>query len=113
MLAASMKLEGTEWAFAGDAGKSARFVSFSAGQRVSGFSGCNRFTGKFHQSDDKLTIGPLASTRMACKGGGMQREQSFLALLRQVHSVRIVQSKLTLLGKDGSQLTTLIRRGKL
>ena len=106
-----MKLEGTGWSFPSDAGKSARFVSFSAGQRVSGFSGCNRFSGKFHQLDGKLTIGPLASTRMACKGDGMQREQHFLALLRQVEGILVENGKLTLLAKDESHLTTLIRRG--
>jgi heat shock protein HslJ len=41
----------------------------------------------------------------------MQREQHFLALLRQVEGILVENGKLTLLAKDGSHLTTLIRRG--
>lgn len=35
---------------------------------VSGNTGCNRFKGQASVADNQLTLGPLASTRMACQG---------------------------------------------
>lgn len=54
--------------------------STSGGQRkVSGFSGCNRFTGTYDLSGGQLSIGPLASTRMACAtGAGTSLEGPFV-----------------------------------
>ena len=45
--AATFKLAGSEWGFAGETGKSARFVQFRSGAKVGGHSGCNRFTGTY------------------------------------------------------------------
>lgn len=50
------------------------------GNRVHGFSGCNRFTGSYELSDDRLRLGQLASSRMACVEG-MEQEQRFLDAL--------------------------------
>jgi META domain len=79
--AATFELVGTEWGFAGETSKSARFVQFRSDGKVGGHSGCNRFTGTYTQKDDTMTIGPLASTRMACQPEVMEREQQFLAML--------------------------------
>lgn len=43
--AATFNLAGSEWGFAGETGKSARFVQFRSDGKVGGHSGCNRFTG--------------------------------------------------------------------
>jgi heat shock protein HslJ len=58
-------LAGTEWGFTGDVGKAARFIQFRSDGRVTGYSGCNRFTGTYVQNGGALTMGPLATTRMA------------------------------------------------
>jgi heat shock protein HslJ len=50
------------------------------GNRVRGFSGCNRFTGGYELNDGRLRFGQLASTRMACVKG-MEQEQRFLDAL--------------------------------
>jgi heat shock protein HslJ len=34
--------------------------------KVTGFDGCNNFFGNYTRKGNKLTFGPLASTRMAC-----------------------------------------------
>ena len=36
--------------------------------KVSGFDGCNNFFGNYTSEGNKLSFGPLASTRMACPG---------------------------------------------
>jgi META domain-containing protein len=64
--ASTFDLAGSEWGFAGETGKSARFVQFRSDGKVGGHSGCNRFTGTYTQKDDALKMGPLATTRMAC-----------------------------------------------
>ena len=50
------------------------------GDRVQGFSGCNKFTGNYQQGDGQLHFEPLASSRMACITG-MEQEKHFLDAL--------------------------------
>lgn len=54
------------------------FLAFSAGGRVSGFSGCNRFTGGYKQDGSSLSFTPLAVTKMACPPPAGMLERSFL-----------------------------------
>ena len=49
------------------------------GQKLFGFGGCNRLSGKFSVTDGTLTLGPLAATKMACKNDDL--EPRFLAAL--------------------------------
>jgi putative lipoprotein len=85
MVAANpIDLAGTEWGFTGDVGKAARFIQFRSDGRVTGYSGCNRFTGTYVQNGDALTMGPLATTRMACPPQMMKREQEFLELRSKI-----------------------------
>lgn len=58
-------------------------VFTSAGNRVSGFSGCNRFSGTYEEKNGRLDFGPMAATMMAC-GEGMDQEQAFLKALEIV-----------------------------
>ena len=58
-------------------------LNFDADLRVSGISGCNRYTGQATVSGQDLTLGPLASTRMACPEATMNQEDRFLAVLNQ------------------------------
>lgn len=80
--------------------------------RISGFSGCNRFTGGYTLQGERLRFGPAAGTRMACQHG-MALEAEFLQLLPQVASWRIQGGALTWLNAQGQSLarfdTTLQR----
>ena len=55
-------------------------------------------------------MGPLATTRMACRPEVMEREQQFLTMLGQVRHAEASYLKLTL--KDGNDkvLAELVRR---
>jgi heat shock protein HslJ len=102
-------LAGTEWGFAGDTGKSARFVQFRSEGKLGGYSGCNRFTGTYVQNGNALTMGPLATTRMACPPQIMKREQEFLDLLGKIRHVDRTHLQLILKDGDGNVLAELIR----
>ena len=50
--------------------------------RVYGTGGCNRFNGGWQQKGDKITLGPLMSSMMACEPSTkMETESKLLAVL--------------------------------
>lgn len=53
-----------------------------AGDRLSGSGGCNRFMGGYQTESDRLSIAPLASTRMACEESVMNQETKYLTALQ-------------------------------
>ena len=108
--AATFRLAGSEWGLAGETGKSARFVQFRSGGKVGGHTGCNRFTGTYTQKDDTLTMGPFATTRMACQPEVMERERQFLAMLTNVRHVEGTHLKFSLKDGNGEVLAQLVRR---
>lgn len=52
------------------------------GDRISGSGGCNRFTGSYQAESSTLSIGALASTRMACEESVMNQETNYLTALQ-------------------------------
>jgi heat shock protein HslJ len=108
--ASMINLAGTEWGFSEEIGRTARFIQFGSDGRVSGSTGCNRFSGTYCQDGDALTIGTLATTRRACLPEVMRREQQFLTLLGNVLYAEGTHLKLTLKGPDGNVLAELVRR---
>jgi heat shock protein HslJ len=59
-----------------------QIITFTKDGKVYGDSGCNRFTGTYKVKGDHLTIGPLASTMMACPEPQMSAEATFLTRLQ-------------------------------
>jgi heat shock protein HslJ len=57
-------------------------ITFTADGQVYGDSGCNRFTGKYTTDGDRISIGPLASTMMACPQRQMDAEATFLTRIQ-------------------------------
>jgi heat shock protein HslJ len=110
----SLSLVGPVWELlAYNNGKQA-IVSALAGARVTlelrddgtlgGFDGCNRFMSGFTLEGDRLTIGPIATTRMACRGpeGVGEQAAAFAAALGTVTGYRIEGDELTLLSAEGT-----------
>jgi heat shock protein HslJ len=52
------------------------FLQFTSADQLRGFGGCNRFNGSYLAGEDKLTVGPLLTTRMYCPNMGY--EDAFL-----------------------------------
>lgn len=82
--APSATLEEASWRLTGlpghmvPSGNGAPTARFEGG-RVSGFSGCNRFTGGYTVDRDRVTVGNLAGTMMACPEPAMAVEKAFLS----------------------------------
>ena len=79
-------LEGTDWVIlrVGEMDALAdrpADIAFTNG-RVSGTTGCNRFSGSYDVNTTALTLGPLAATKMACPGTAMEQENKLLAILK-------------------------------
>ena len=65
--------------------------------RVNGFGGCNHFTGsyKLNAAAARLSFGQIATTSMACVSG-MEVEQAFYEVLRNVDNYSLAGDHLTL-----------------
>ena len=79
-------------------------LAFGSDGTLSGNSGCNSYNGTFTVTDDQITIGPLASTRMACAdpAGVMEQESMYLAALGSAATYQIKDTGLELRTKDGA-----------
>lgn len=75
-------------------------MTLTADGKIHGFSGCNQFMGTYRLDGDRLKIGPLASTRMACERG-MELERQFLQALRGSVHFDISEQLLNVRNADG------------
>jgi heat shock protein HslJ len=81
-------------------------INFDASaNRVSGFSGCNRFNGSYTIDGNNITFGPLASTKMMCREEANTIEHNMFDTLSQVNSFSLQNNVLTLF-KDKDVLLT-------
>ncbi|MGW6783069.1 META domain-containing protein [Streptomyces sp. NPDC054987] len=88
---------------AGAAG-TARFT-IAADLSVSGSLGCNRFSAQATRDGDRLTFGPLTTTRMACEGPAGEVERKLTEVFASGPLVHGIQGRLlTLTAADGNGL---------
>jgi heat shock protein HslJ len=76
-------------------------IAFGADGRVSGFAGCNTFSGTFETDGATLTVSRLATTKIACPRPASAVEADYLAALDDVTTWAIDGEGLTL---DGAVL---------
>jgi heat shock protein HslJ len=92
------------------------FSTASGHRQASGFSGCNRFSGRYDLKDGKLSLGPLAGTRMACvSGAGAALERPYLDALAHIAKSGVQMNApqaLQLTLDDGQVLTFAPRAAK-
>ena len=77
---AGTPLEGTEWTLVSGVEAPSDAVptlTLSDGS-ASGFGGCNTFSGDYELDGDSITIGPIASTMMACEEAKSAAESAYL-----------------------------------
>jgi heat shock protein HslJ len=105
-------IDGTTWRLTRLPGKDARAlasssrpltVRFEAG-RISGFSGCNRFMGGYTLDRDRVTIGPLAASMMACGDEATALEKAVQDGLAGTHRFTVAADGLTLTADSGAAL---------
>jgi heat shock protein HslJ len=73
--------------------------------RLSGRAGCNRFSGGYRLEGQRLTPGPIMSTRMACIGPGMSLEAAAMRVLSGPLTVAQPSERRILLRGAGGSLT--------
>ena len=72
---------------------------------VSGQAPCNTYRTEFTVDGDRVEVGPVATTRMACEPEVNEAENDFLKALERVDTVAANGDRLTLTRSDGVELT--------
>jgi heat shock protein HslJ len=86
-------------------------ADFGDDGKLTGSAGCNTYSGTYRTDGDKMTIGDVSATEMACDGpdGIMEQEQGYLDALPLTASYSVEGSKLSLLTAEGSYVATYQR----
>ena len=77
-------------------------LTIEADGRISGGSGCNRYTAAATFEGVSMSVGPVAGTRMACPEPLMDLEMRYLATIDSVETFDSDGDALRLLGGDGA-----------
>jgi heat shock protein HslJ len=77
------------------------FLIFTTAGRVSGSTGCNRFTGSYQQDGNGFHFTPLAVTKMACPPPLDALERSFLQAMAATAALRQSGNAVELLDTAG------------
>jgi putative lipoprotein len=67
---------------------------------ASGYSGCNRYNGKYETKNNTLSFGNFISTKMACPEENMKIEDNFLKTLPKTNNFEIIGDTLLLKNKE-------------
>jgi heat shock protein HslJ len=107
----STSLVGPTWQLAKLAGVSRDVTSvtatFTSDSKVSGFSGCNQYSGSYTTSGSSISIAkPVAATMMACGPAPTLLERAYLKALGAARHYAISGSKLTLKSRLGLPVAT-------
>jgi heat shock protein HslJ len=84
-----------------DQSKREPHLVLNAAGRVSGSTGCNRFTGSYQQDGNSFHFTPLAVTKMACPPPLDALERSFLQAMAATAALRQSGNTLELLDTTG------------
>ena len=105
----SFTLEGTRWqlnSINGEAVLPNTNISADFGEdgSLGGSSGCNSYSAQYELDGDRITIGPAATTLMACPEPIMEQESAYMSALASVASYALEDDNLVLLDDKGGTL---------
>ena len=84
---------------------------FDTEGRVSGTTGCNRYTAAYTAAGDTLRFSSVAATRLACADPAVdEQEQAFLRALESVATLGFEGDRLVLRDKDGAMAIVMERK---
>lgn len=95
-------LEGPIWRLQNTLPETALTATFQDG-RVSGFGGCNSFSGSFTVSGEAMAIGPLGTTGASCSQPVMDQETQYLTTLQGAVDYEIQGNELRIDSQVGDQ----------
>ncbi|MBT8536011.1 META domain-containing protein [Polynucleobacter paneuropaeus] len=75
------------------------------GERVSGFTGCNRFTASLSEDSRGFTFEKITTTKMACNSQRTELENDFLYELNDYRNIVRDGDRLLMIGRDREVLT--------
>ncbi len=81
-------------------------LEFLEAGKLSGFGGCNEFSGIYSLEGKKLRLDPGSMTRMTCAGDG---ESTFISALNQVKKFKSSDDEIKLLGESGELMTLTLK----
>ena len=85
-------------------------ITFDAnGQRISGSTGCNRFTAELDEDARGFSLSKITSTKMACSPQRMELENDFLYELNDYRSIVRNGDQLLMIGTDREVLSFVQR----
>jgi heat shock protein HslJ len=80
-------------------------LQFAADGSAAGKAGCNQYSGPYQTTGNGISFGAMISTKMACEGDVMEREQAYLDLLGRVSSFEVRNNaELILSADDGKRI---------
>ena len=89
----------------GDASNPIQIVFDANGERVSGSTGCNRFTAQLDEDSRGFTLTKIASTKMSCTPQRNELENDFLYELNDYRSIVRNGDQLLMIGTDREVLS--------
>ena len=89
----------------GDASNPIQIIFDASGQRLSGSTGCNRFTATLDEDARGFSLKQIASTKMACNPQRMELENDFLYELNDYRSIVRNGDQLLMIGTDREVLS--------
>jgi putative lipoprotein len=86
-------------------------IDIGSDGKITGSGGCNRIAGKAAISGERITFGPMISTKMACAPAIMDQESKFLAALGDVRRFEVdgQRGKLILFNANSRPILVLAR----
>jgi len=89
----------------GDASNPIQIIFDASGQRLSGSTGCNRFTATLDEDARGFSLKQIASTKMACNPQRMELENDFLYELNDYRTIVRNGDQLLMIGTDREVLS--------
>ena len=89
----------------GDASNPIQIIFDANGQRLSGSTGCNRFTATIDEDARGFSLKQIASTKMTCSPQRMELENDFLYQLNDYRSIVRNGDQLLMIGADREVLS--------
>ena len=89
----------------GESSNPIQIIFDANGERVSGSTGCNRFTAQLDEDSRGFTFSKIASTKMACTPQRTELENDFLYELNDYRSIVRNGDQLLMIGSDREVLS--------
>jgi heat shock protein HslJ len=103
------ELDGSEWMMLNESRSATPPTIAFAGDRASGYAGCNRWFASVARGDQALEFGDVGMTRMMCSPPSMEAERAFATALNETRGFRIENGELVLYDIGGAD-TARFRR---